>query len=325
MHDEKILKVLRSSPGEYVSSDELCKDAGISRAAIWKRMESLRAEGYEIEASPHLGYRLISSPDTLIPDEIKWKLKSRVFGSNILSYKKVDSTNDVAYSLAEKGMKEGTVILAEEQAAGKGRLGRKWSSPAKGGIYMSCILRPDIAPNEIPRITLFAAVAVAKAIREFSGLAPEIKWPNDILINGRKVVGILTEMKADQDAVNFVVVGIGVNVNTPSESLPRAATSLKEEFSRSGSVTDLSRIDLARKMLERLDIEYALLKKKGFSPIIEEWKALSNIIGSRVKVMTHSRTFEAQAHDIDQDGSLVVRRERGQMEKISSGDIIIME
>lgn len=325
MHDENILKILRGNPGAYVSSDELCKDAGISRAAIWKRMESLRQEGYEIEASPHLGYRLIGSPDSLIPDEIKWKLKTKVFGKEIISYKKVDSTNDVAYSLAEKGIKEGLVILADEQVSGKGRLGRSWSSPPKGGIYMSCVLRPDIIPAEIPRITLLAAVAVAKAIREFSGLMPEIKWPNDILINGKKVCGILTEMKADQDAVNFIVVGIGVNVNTPPDELPKIATSLREELSLTGRHDNLSRVLLARKMLERLDDEYASLKKSGFSPIIDEWKELSNIIGSRVKVITHNRTLEGQAHDIDQDGSLVVRCARGQMEKVSSGDVVIIK
>lgn len=324
MHDENILKILRARPGEYVSSDELCKDAGISRAAIWKRMESLRSEGYEIEASPHLGYRLISAPDTLIADEIKWKLKARIFGKEIISYKKVDSTNDVAYSLAEKGMKEGTVILAEEQAAGKGRLGRSWVSPPKGGIYMSCILRPDISPTEIPRITLLAAVAVARAVREFTGLAPLIKWPNDILLNGKKACGILTEMKADQDSVNFIILGIGVNVNTPKDAMPKVGTSLREELARSGSDEPLSRIELARKLLEKLDEEYATLKKSGFSSIIDQWKELSNIIGSRVKVVMHNRTFEGQAYDIDQDGSLVVRREQGIMEKVSSGDVVIM-
>lgn len=325
MHDENILKILRARPGEYVSSDELCKDAGISRAAIWKRMESLRHEGYEIEASPHLGYRLIAAPDTLIADEIKWKLKAKVLGKEIISYKKVDSTNDVAYSLAEKGMKEGTVIFAEEQARGKGRLGREWVSPPKGGIYMSCILRPDIAPTEIPRITLLAAVAVARAVREFTGLAPLIKWPNDILLGSKKVCGILTEMKADQDSVNFIILGIGVNVNTKKDDMPKVGTSLSEELSRSGNDEPLSRIELARKIIEKLDEEYAALKKNGFSPIIDQWKALSNIMGARVKVVTHKRTFEGQAHDIDQDGSLVVRSVRGIMEKVSSGDVVIME
>jgi BirA family biotin operon repressor/biotin-[acetyl-CoA-carboxylase] ligase len=324
MHDEKILKVLRASPGEYISSEELCKDAGISRAAIWKRMEALREEGYEIEASPHLGYRFISAPDSLIPDELKWGLKAKVFGKDIIAYKKVDSTNDVAYSLAEKGMKEGTVIVSEEQASGKGRHGRKWVSPPKGGIYISFILRPEIMPNEIPRITLLAAVAAARAIRDFSGLSALIKWPNDILLNGRKVCGILTEMKAEPDAVDFIILGIGINVNTPAESLPKVATSLREALAGSGRRDRLSRVELAKRLIECLEEEYVSLKKNGFGPIIEEWKELSDIIGSRIKVTTYNRTFEGQAHDIDQDGSLVVRRERGQMEKISSGDVTII-
>lgn len=325
MHDENILKVLRANPGEYVSSEELCKDAGISRAAIWKRMETLREEGYEIEASPHLGYRLIASPDRLIADEIKWGLKARIFGKDVIAYKKVDSTNDAAYLLAEKGMKEGTVVVAEEQAAGKGRHGRRWVSPPKGGIYMSFILRPDMMPNEMPRMTLLAAVATAKAIRELSGLAAVIKWPNDVLINGRKVCGILTEMKAEPDSVDFIVIGIGINVNTGREHLPKAAASLKDELAKTGRAGSVSRVELARKLIGCLEEEYVLLKKRGFGPIIEEWKALSDIIGSRIKVIGHSRTFEGQAHDIDQDGSLVVRRERGQMEKVSSADIVIME
>ncbi|MFA5500801.1 MAG: HTH domain-containing protein, partial [Candidatus Omnitrophota bacterium] len=162
MLDEKILSVLRHSKDSYVSGEDLCGHSGISRAAIWKHIENLRDIGYDIEAVPHLGYKLVSAPDALIPSEIRWKLKTKIFGRDIISYKKVDSTNDIAYHLAEKGVKAGTAIIAEEQSRGKGRHGRHWVSPSKGGIYLSCILRPKIPPNEIPRITLFAAVAVAK-------------------------------------------------------------------------------------------------------------------------------------------------------------------
>lgn len=323
MIDEKILAKLRNS-ADYISSEELCKIADVSRAAIWKHIEGLREEGYVIEATPHLGYRLLSLPDTLIPAEVKWKLKTKVLGREIISYKKAGSTNDIAYSLAEKGLKEGTVIIAEEQDKGKGRHGRHWISPSKGGIYMSVILRPGMVPNEISKITLLAAVAAAKAIRSVTGLEALIKWPNDILINNRKVSGILTEMKAEQDGVDFIIIGIGINVNTPAGKLPKGASSLKEELRLTGRSGDISRIEIAKRLLEKLEESYFILKKEGPEPIMEEWKHLSGILGSRVKVVLQNRTFEALAHDIDTDGALIVRKEAGTLEKISSGDIVML-
>ena len=324
MLDEKILNILRHNTSSHVSGEELCKLAGISRAAIWKHIEKLRQEGYEIEATPHLGYKLIKVPEALIPSEIKWKLKTKVLGKEVISYKKVDSTNDVAYELAEKGVKEGTCILAEEQAKGKGRHGRNWVSPSEGGIYMSCVLRPRITPNEIPRITLLAAVAVAQGIREAASLEALIKWPNDIMINGKKLCGILTEMKAQQDSVDFVVVGIGINVSTHIRHLPKGASSIKEELQRRGVKLEVSRIELTKKILEKLDEYYILLNKKGFDPIIDLWKDMTAMLGSRVKVTLQNRSFGAQAHDIDPDGALVVRLDSGVLEKISSGDVVII-
>lgn len=323
MLDEKILNILRNSRSDYVSGEDLCKTSGISRAAIWKHIEKLRGEGYEIEASPHLGYKLVSVPDSLIPSEIRWGLETKIFAKEVISYKKVDSTNTIAYELAEKGLREGSVILAEEQARGRGRQGRTWISPSKGGIYMSSILRPAIAPNAIPQITLFAAVAVAKAIRHLTGLNAMIKWPNDILVNNKKVCGILTEMKAEQDKVDFIVLGIGVNVNTPIRQLPRGASSLKEEMG-AGKEEDISRLELTRKILENLESYYFILKREGFKPIMEEWKHCSAMLGSRVRVVLQNRTFEGQAHNIDEDGALVVRLESGVLERVSSGDIIMV-
>jgi len=324
MIDEKILNILRNNPGDYISSEELCKDIDLSRTAIWKHVERLREEGYDIEASPHLGYRLIKIPDSLIPMEIRWRLKTKILGREIISYKRIDSTNAAAYSLAEKGIKEGTVVLAEEQAAGKGRLGRVWASPAKGGIYMSCILRPKIPPNEIPRITLLAAVSVAKSIREITGLLAMIKWPNDILVNDRKVCGILTEMKAEQDTIDFVVVGVGINVNTPLKFLPKGASSLREELKSLEKKESLSRIELVKDIIEKLEGNYILMKDKGFGPIIKAWKDLSAMLGSRVRIVLPNKTFEGQAHDIDIDGALIVRRESGIMERVSSGDVVVV-
>ena len=323
MIDEKILSELRNNT-DYVSGEDLCKIADISRAAVWKHIEKLREEGYGIEASPHLGYRLLSIPDSLIPSEIKWKLKAKTLGKEVLSYKKVDSTNDIAYELAERGLREGSIILAEEQGKGKGRHGRTWFSPSKSGIYFSLILRPQITPNEISKITLLTAVATAKAIRETTGLQAMIKWPNDILVNNKKVCGILTEMKAEQDSVDFIVIGIGINVNNPIKQLPKGASSLIEELYRCGKDEQISRIELTKKLIEKLEENYFLLKKDGFRPIIDEWKQLTDMLGSRVKVTLQNRTFEALAHDIDPDGALVVRKDAGTLEKISSGDIMML-
>lgn len=324
MLDEKILSVLRHSKDSYVSGEDLCGHSGISRAAIWKHIENLRDIGYDIEAVPHLGYKLVSAPDALIPSEIRWKLKTKIFGRDIISYKKVDSTNDIAYHLAEKGVKAGTAIIAEEQSRGKGRHGRHWVSPSKGGIYLSCILRPKIPPNEIPRITLFAAVAVAKAIRDVTSLDVSIKWPNDLVLDGKKVCGILTEMKAEQDSVDFIILGIGINVNTPLKQLPKGSTSLKDELNNHNIKRSISRVELTKQVLERLEEFYSILERNGFEPIIDAWKGLSNMLGSRIKVILPGRTFEGLAHDINPDGALVVRLDSGILEKVSSGDVAMV-
>jgi BirA family transcriptional regulator, biotin operon repressor / biotin---[acetyl-CoA-carboxylase] ligase len=324
MLDEKILSILRNNTESYVSGEDLCATTGVTRSAIWKHIEKLRGDGYEIEASPHVGYRLILVPDSLIPDEIRWRLRTKILGKSVISYRKVDSTNNVAYQLAEKGVGEGTVIFAEEQARGKGRHGRQWTSPSRGGIYMSCILKPEITPNEIPKITLLAAVAVAKCIRQVTGMSAMIKWPNDILVNNKKVCGILTEMKAEQDRVDFIVIGIGVNVNTPLRLLPKGASSLKEECRSRRKAEDLSRIELAKKLLENIESEYLSLKKRGFSVIIEEWKRYSAMLGARVKVTLPGRTFEGQVYNIDDNGCLVLRAESGMLKKVSSGDILMV-
>ncbi len=319
MIDEKIISILKNHRDGYVSGEDLSKDSGVSRAAIWKHVESLRRDGYEIEATPHLGYRLLRIPDKLIPSEIKSVLHTKVLGREVLSYKKIDSTNVMAYGLAEKGLKEGVVVLAEEQAKGRGRLGRTWASPPAGGVYLSCILRPPLPPSETQKLTLAASVSVARAIRETTGLPAMIKWPNDILLDLKKVCGILLEMKAEQDEVEFVIVGIGVNVNTPLKTLPKGATSLRAELG-----SDVSRIKLTRKILEELEAGYGLLKNNGFSKIVEEWKELSDMLGSRVKVTLPNRKYEGAAVDVDSDGSLLVRLDNGFIEKTSSGDVILV-
>lgn len=311
--DEKILALMRDRD-EYISGEEISKKLSISRAGIWKHIQKLREEGYDISAAPHFGYKLISAPDRLIPSEVSWNLNTKIFGKKVYAFKKTDSTNTFAYKLAEDGEPEGAVVFAEEQDRGRGRFHRKWISP-KGGIYMSLILRPKFEPLNTARITLGAAVAVSEAIREIANLDSRIKWPNDVLVNGHKVSGILTEMKAEQDEIDFVILGIGVNVNSAKKELPKDASSLREE---AGKV--ISKVELAKKILESLESYYIKLKN-DFGEIVEEWRKLSDTLGKRIKVHTHGQVLEGQAMDIDDNGGLILRLDSGFNKHILSGDV----
>ena len=315
--DEKILRIFGRHEDIFVSGEEISKGLGVSRASVWKHIESLRRLGYGIDAVPHLGYKLVARPDRLIPEEIKNGLRTKLLGRNVLAYESLDSTNNTAYELAEKGAKEGTIVVAERQKKGKGRQGRHWVSP-KGGIYLSCILKPEIGPVEVAKITLVAAVAVCRSIRDVTGLSSMIKWPNDILINKKKVCGILTEMKAEQDKVDFVILGIGVNAAVPADNLPKGAASL---FKESGN--EFTKVGLAKSILESLERHIALFKENGFSGIREEWRDYSATLGHHVRIHCHDEKIEGQALDVDKDGALVVRLDSGIQRRILSGDVVI--
>ena len=212
--DVQILTALRAAGDGAVSGAELSKELGVSRAAIWARIEDLRSLGYDIEASPHQGYRLLSAPDVLHADDLISRLgKTKVIGRDIRVFQETTSTNDVIEKLARDGVKEGVVVFAESQTRGRGRLGRKWMSPARRGLWFSVLLRPDLRPQEATRLTVASATALRRAIESQTGLKPEIKWPNDILLYGKKVAGILTELSAELDHIKYVVLGIGVDVN----------------------------------------------------------------------------------------------------------------
>lgn len=317
--DDKILNIFRSSNGEFISGEEISEKLKITRAAVWKHIEQLRKEGYEITGEPHVGYRLTGTPDKLIPQEISHKLGTKIIGRKIYSYETTDSTNDVAHRLAQSGSPEGTVIFSEGQSKGRGRMGRQWLSPKGKGIYLSLILRPDLSPAEAPKITLVSAVAVALAIRKVTHLGALIKWPNDILINDRKACGILTEMSAEVNTVSYIVLGIGINVNTAKADLPKEATSLKIETGE-----EVPRVELAQEILRELERQYRIFKEKGFKKIIEEWKGLSHTLGEEVKITCHGRKVEGTASDLDTSGALVVRLDNGFTEHITAGDVIMV-
>jgi len=316
--DEKILSVFRERQGEYVSGEELSDLLDVSRASIWKHIEKLRQEGYKIDAVPHHGYMFVSAPDKLLAQEVSWGIKTRYMGKKVFSYDVADSTNEIAYDLAKKGAPEGSVVVAEGQRRGKGRMGRSWISP-KGGIYLSAILRPNLFPNDIPKITLMCAISVCTAIRDCSGLDAKIRWPNDILVEGKKICGILTEMKAEQDRIDFIIVGIGINVNTPASALPKVGTSIKEEVGKK-----FSRIELTRKLLESLEVHYEGFKKDGFAATRQHWRDLSATLGRRVKADLNHKKIEGQAQDIDEDGALLIRLDNGFIERLLSGDVILV-
>jgi len=319
MVDDKILHFFKKREDNYVSGEELSDTLGISRTAVWKHIEKLRDEGYEIIASPHLGYRLLSVPDRLTDVELGYKLNTKVIGKKIYSYKEIGSTNDAACNLALSGEAEGGVVIAEYQTKGRGRLGRKWVSPRAKGAYFSLILRPDILPRDIAVITLLSALSVAKTIRETLDLAAFIKWPNDILVNKHKVCGILTELNGEIDKIHFVIVGIGININTKKELLPKEATSLSIE--KGGEV---SRLEFVKRALRNIDKYYRIFNRGKRDEIIEEYKNLSAVLDKRVQVNYHNTLISGHAVDVDKEGALIVRLDSGFYERVTAGDVVML-
>lgn len=314
--EEKIIALLNGKQ-EYLSGEELSGSLRVSRQALWKHINFLRELGYDIAAVPHLGYRLISVPDRLYDFQVYQGLKTKSFGRKIIYFDSLSSTMDMATQLALKGAREGTVVLAETQTKGRGRLGRIWYSPKYKGLYFSLILRPKISLDKASIITLLAGVSICEAIKEVSGLGPQIKWPNDILIHNKKLGGILTEIKAEVDEVNFIIIGVGLNINNDSKSLISGSTSLKESKDE-----QLSRLNIFQEILYKLELNYQILDKKGAKPIIDKWRQFSTTLGRRVKVYSHKEHLEGEACDIDSDGGLFIRNDSGIMHKVLSGDVI---
>jgi len=317
--EERIVEIFRKSKTDFISGEQISHTLDVSRTAVWKYIEKLREMGYEFDAVPHLGYRLRKSPDKLYPFEISPYLNTHIIGKKILYYNELDSTNTTAYELAQKIGGEGIIILAEKQNKGKGRLSRQWSSPRGGGIYMSVILRPKITPFQAPIITLMAAVSLAQAIRDTSSAQVSIKWPNDIIANDKKIAGILTEMEAEPDRIKFIVLGIGINVNTKLSELPKNASSIAHI---AGSA--ISRQALLIAVIERLEHNYRLINKSGFSEIRLQWKNLSSTLGERVRANCMHKIIEGTAVDIDSDGALKIRMDNGFHEKVFAGDLMVL-
>jgi len=238
-------------------------------------------------------------------------------GRKIFYFDSLNSTMDMATQLALKGAREGTVVLVETQTKGRGRLGRAWYSPKYKGLYFSLILRPKISLDKASIITLLAGVSICEAIKEVLGLGLQIKWPNDILMHIKKLGGILTEIKAEVDEVNFIVIGVGLNINNESKSLISGSTSLRENKDE-----QLSRINILQEVLYRLEVNYQILDKKGAKPIIDKWRQYAVTLGRRVKVYSHKEHLEGEAFDIDSDGGLLIRNDSGITQKVIAGDVV---
>ncbi len=318
-----ILRLFRTETG-YVSGQHISRELGVSRTAIWKHISALRNYGYLIEAVPSRGYRLVSSPDNIYQGEVTAHLEGARIGQRLEFMKTTASTNADAFRLAEDGVMEGTVVLADSQSGGKGRRGRVWVSPAGVNLYCSVVLRPAIMPHEAPQLTFLSAVAVARAIEQTTTLIPEIKWPNDLLISGKKVAGLLNEMSAETDGINFVVLGIGVNLNMTSDQFPgdlrHPATSL---FIESGVKVDRSRFTGI--MLNELDRLYADFLAHGFGPVREEWQQRCNANGRQVLVSdSGTECSGGQFIGIDSDGAMLLRSGDDRLHRITCGDVRVI-
>ncbi len=321
--DTKILSALRAAGDNGVAGTELSQDLGISRAAIWARIEELRVLGYEIEASPHHGYRLLSVPDVLHADDLLSSLgRVRVIGRDIRVFEETTSTNDVVEKLARDGVKEGAVVFAESQTKGRGRLGRKWISPPRKGLWFSVLLRPPLHPLAVTQITIAAATALYRAIQGETGLKPGIKWPNDMLVGGRKLAGILTELSAEPDKVKYVILGMGVGVNLAATDFPaelrKVATSLRIETGQKQS-----RAELAVRILQELDRDYERICSGKFEAIAHEWEEHCSTLGRRVAIQVGGRRMEGTAESLDADGALLLRTQHGLLERIIGGDVTV--
>ena len=318
----QILDVLRSKSHAYISGEELSRELNMSRTAVWKHVNSLRDLGYRVEAITSVGYKLLSSPSLLLPLEIKNGLKTQIIGQDIHWEYEVNSTNTAALKSAEEGAPEGTVVVSEAQRQGRGRLGRTWVSQPENGIYLSVILRPNFVPMKAPMLTFIAAIAVVESLEKLFHLNAQIKWPNDVMIRGKKVAGILTELRAEMEGIHYIIVGIGINVNMtrfPKEFQDRV-TSLHLELKEK-----VGRVKLVQTLLEALERWYVVALSDHPELAFERWSELSCTLGRRVEVNLGDEIARGVATHLGASGSLFVELDSGQTREILAGDVTMVE
>ena len=317
---DKLIQLLAKNATLVVPGPKIAAEIGVTRSTVWMWIERLRSLGVEIKGYPSSGYQLQTLPDILAPSLVRPELGDNEIGRRIVHYFRVDSTNTVAAEMAAKGETHGTVVVAEEQTAGRGRLGRSWYSEKTSGIYASVILRPPLAPAAAPVLTLVAGLAAHQALSSVTGLPVDIRWPNDILLRGKKLGGILTEMSAEMDRLHTVVIGIGLNINhraMPGE-LKDVATSLRIEGGR-----PYARVPVFVALLKELERYYRLLLADGSAAVTRRWAAASTFAeGKRVRVRTTSGEYEATTAGLETSGALRVRRDDGRAQSLVSGEIV---
>lgn len=315
----KILELLRCHADTYVSGEMISKQLCVSRTTIWKHIRTIKQAGYAIESHSRKGYCLRHVPDLLIPDEVAASLETDWLGRDISYFKRIGSTNDEAKKMAANGKPAGAIVLAESQTCGRGRLAREWFSPDGAGIWLSVILRPQLLPKDAPKITLLAAVAVNRAIINCTGIVTGIKWPNDIVFQDKKIVGILTEMNAEMDAINYLVVGIGINVNVKFDDLPAEIQTIASSLSMLTG-RSISRVQLLAEILLQLEQLYEETCKNGFKQVFYEWRRMTTTLGQMVDVSSPEQNFCGLAIDIDDNGALLVDTNHGR-ECVLAGDV----
>jgi BirA family biotin operon repressor/biotin-[acetyl-CoA-carboxylase] ligase len=316
----KLLDILKKNENLFVSGQTISEELGVTRAAIWKYISKLKEEGYIIEAQSRNGYKLTSSPDILTWQEINKYLSTKYIGKNIIHFDTIDSTNTKAKELAANGIEDGTIIISEEQTAGRGRFGRQWSSPKYKGIWFSVVLKPLIDPINASNITLIGAAAVCLALKDL-GIDTKIKWPNDILLNDKKVCGILTEMSSELNQINYLVMGIGINVNTSYDEFPRELTSSAASL-KSETNAAISRQKLLASILEHFENLYdSYIKDNNLKSIIDVCRINSSLIGKKIQLYQKGVKISAKAIDITENGLLTIEHEDGHLENIISGEV----
>jgi BirA family biotin operon repressor/biotin-[acetyl-CoA-carboxylase] ligase len=320
MMTDRLLAYFMDNKDQYISGEQLSREFGCSRTAIWKQINVLRLNGYSFDAIPRRGYRLIGEPSRFSVHSLLAHVKTEILGRSIRLFDEVDSTQNVAHKLVREGAQEGTIVIAEAQTAGRGRMGRKWHSPKGKGIWMSLVLKPEIPLPLLSQLTLLIAVALCRSVRRVTGLEAGIKWPNDLLVDGRKISGILLESSAEDERLHYVIAGIGISANLEEKDFPpelrNAATSLLIETGR-----EIEREVLIGDFLGQLEEFYRLYTQQGFTPIRLLWEALSVSLHRPIRVNTERGVVEGSAVALDETGALIVELEDGKRMTLYSGEV----
>ncbi|WP_201003518.1 biotin--[acetyl-CoA-carboxylase] ligase [Paenibacillus glycanilyticus] len=321
MSNNRLLELFELNPGSYVSGEMISHELGVSRTAVWKQIKKLESLGYVFEASRRLGYKLVSPPDTLSVPKLISELKSKVFGSSIEWHEAVDSTQNLAQKLAEEGAPEGTLVIAEQQHNGRGRMGRGWVSPQGKGIWMSMVLRPSVPIHFAPQLTLLTAVALCRSLRRITSLPIGIKWPNDLLIEGKKISGILLESTAEEERLRYVIAGIGISVNLEKSDYPEEILEKVTSLRIANGGDGFDRITVISDFLQEWEQLYFLYLDKGFAPIITLWEALSVSLNQPARLITPQGTIDGVPIGLDASGALTVRKDDGSTVVVFSAEM----